>query len=112
LSLNFDRFSGSLFYADLNADPDSGRPDDEQQVWGSAGWNFSGGWSVYAGGRYDLDNSKLIRDTVGIGFNCDCFNFRLYVEEDRADEDRKVDRSVLFSIDLKSLSGDDALPRP
>jgi len=112
LSLNFDRFSGSLFYADLNADPDSGRPDDEQQVWGSAGWNFSGGWSVYAGGRYDLDNSKLIRDTVGIGFNCDCFNFRLYIEEDRADEDQEVDRSVLFSIDLKSLSGDDALPRP
>lgn len=110
LSLNFDRFSGSIFYADLNADPASGRPDDQQQVWGSAGWNFSGGWSVYAGARYDLDESKLIRDTVGIGFNCDCFNFRLFIEEDRADEDEKVDRSVLFSIDLKSLSGDDALP--
>ncbi|WP_162914293.1 LPS-assembly protein LptD [Taklimakanibacter lacteus] len=112
LSLNFDRFSGSLFYADLNADPNSGRPDDQQQVWGSAGWNFSGGWSVYAGARYDLDESKLVRDTVGIGFNCDCFNFRLFYEEDRADEDEGVDRSVMFSIDLKSLGGDDVLPRP
>lgn len=103
LSLNFDRFSGSIFYANLDADPNSGRPDNEQQVWGSAGWNFSGGWSVYAGARYDLDESKLIRDTVGIGFNCDCFNFRFFYEEDRASEDEEIDRSVQFSIDLKSL---------
>lgn len=103
LSLNFDRFSGSIFYANLDADPDAGRPDNEQQVWGSAGWNFSGAWSLYAGARYDLDESKLIRDTVGIGFNCDCFNFRFFYEEDRASEDESVDRSVQFSIDLKSL---------
>lgn len=103
LSLNFDRFSASVFYANVDADPNSGRPESEEQVWGSAGWNFSGGWSVYAGARYDMDSSKLIRDTVGIGFNCDCFNFRLFYEEDRADEDEKIDRSVQFSIDLKSL---------
>ncbi len=112
VSLNFDRFSGSLFYANLEADPNSGRPDNEQQVWGSAGWNFSGGWSLYGGARYDLKESKLVKDTIGIGFNCDCFNFRLFYEEDRASEDQKIDRSVLFSIDLKSLGGDDVLPRP
>jgi LPS-assembly protein len=111
LSLNFDRISGSIFYANLDADPNSGRPDNEHQVWGSAGWNFSGAWSLYAGARYDLEESKLIRDTVGIGFNCDCFNFRIFYEEDRASEDESVDRSVQFSIDLKSLGGDDALPR-
>ena len=112
LSLNFDRISGSIFYADLEADPNSGRPNSEHQVWGSAGWNFSGGWSLYGGARYDLKESKLIKDTIGIGFNCDCFNFRIFVEEDRADEDEKIDRSVQFSIDLKSLGGDDVLPRP
>jgi LPS-assembly protein len=112
LSLNFDRISGSIFYANLDADPNSGRPDNEHQVWGSAGWNFSGAWSLYAGARYDLEESKLIRDTVGIGFNCDCFNFRIFYEEDRASDDESVDRSVQFSIDLKSLGGDDdVLPR-
>ena len=110
LSLNFDRISGSIFYANLDADPNSGRPDHEHQVWGSAGWNFSGPWSLYAGARYDLEESKLIRDTVGIGFNCDCFNFRFFYEENRAREDVSVDRSVQFSIDLKSLGGD-VLPR-
>ncbi len=112
LSLNFDRFSGSISYASLKADPHVDRPDDEQQVWGAVGWNFSGGWSVYAGARYDIEDSKLLKDTVGIGYNCDCFNFRIFYEEDRADEDEKVDRSVLFSIDLKSLGGDDVLPAP
>jgi len=103
LSLNFDRFSGSFYYADVDADPDAGRPNNEEQVWGDAGWNFSGGWSLYAGARYDLKASKLIRDTVGVGFNCECFNFRVFYEEDRANEDQGVDRSVQFAIDLKSL---------
>jgi LPS-assembly protein len=112
LSLNFDRFSGSISYASLEADPHVDRPDYEEQLWGSIGWNFTGGWSLYGGARYDLADSKLLRDTVGIGYNCDCFNFRLFYEEDRADENEKVDRSVLFSIGLKSLGEHDALPNP
>jgi LPS-assembly protein len=112
LSLNFDRIYGSISYASLDADQHIDRPENEEQVWGSVGWNFSGGWSLYGGLRYDLEESKLLRDTVGIGYNCDCFNFRFFYEEDRADEDEKVDRSFLFSIDLKSLGGDDVLPNP
>ncbi|MGE0005207.1 MAG: LPS-assembly protein LptD [Parvibaculaceae bacterium] len=110
LSLNFDRFSGSISYASLDADPHVDRDDNEEQVWGSFGWNFYGGWSLYGGVRYDLEESKLLRDTIGFGYNCDCFNFRIFYEEDHADEDEKVDRSVLFSIDLKSLGGEDPLP--
>ena len=112
LSLNFDRISGSISYTSLDADPLIDRPRDEQQVWGSVGWNFSGGWSLYGGVRYDLEESKILRDTVGIGYNCDCFNFRFFYEEDRADEDGDIDRSFIFSIDLKSLGGDDVLPTP
>lgn len=115
LSLNFDRFSGTISYTSLDADPFLDRNDNEQQVWGAFGWNFSGGWSLYGGARYDIERSKLLRDTIGIGYNCDCFNFRVYYEEDRAnddEDDNKIDRSVLFSIDLKSLGGDDALPTP
>ncbi|MGE3875845.1 MAG: LPS-assembly protein LptD [Parvibaculaceae bacterium] len=113
LSLNFDRIYGSISYTSLDADPYVDRPDDEEQVWGSVGWNFSGGWSLYGGARYDIIQSKLLRNTVGVGYNCDCFNFRVFYEEDRASEDEKVDRSVLFSIDLKSLGGGDgALPNP
>jgi LPS-assembly protein len=110
LSLNFDRFSGSISYANLDADPHVDRPQAEEQVWGALGWNFTGGWSLYGGARYDLEESKLLRDAIGIGYNCDCFNFRVFYEEDRADEDEDVDRSVLFSIDFKSLGGGDALP--
>jgi LPS-assembly protein len=110
VSLNFDRISGSVSYASLTADPSVDRPNDEEQVWGSVGWNFTGGWSLYGGARYDLSDSKLLKDTIGIGYNCDCFNFRLFYEEDRANEETKVDRSVLFSIDLKSLGEGGDLP--
>lgn len=105
VSLNFDRFGASLFYADLEADPSSGRPDDGQQVWGSASWYFSGPWRVFGGARYDLDSGTLLRDTVGIGYDCECMNFKLAYEEDRTNEDSEADHSILLSLELKTLGG-------
>ena len=107
LSLNFDRFSGSIYYANLDAEPDFGRPDDAQQVWGSGKLDLGDGWSLYGGLRYDLEESRILRDPLGIGFECDCFNARLFYQEnfigDNADQ---VGRSVNFSIEFKTLTRD------
>jgi LPS-assembly protein len=112
ISLNFDRFSTSVYYANLDADPDFGRPDDEQQIWGSGKFNFGDGWSLYGGLRYDIEESKVLRDTIGIGFECDCFNAHLFYQENfTGDEADQVGRSVNFSIEFKSLGGKDITPR-
>ncbi len=104
--------STSVYYANLNADPDFGRPDDEQQIWGSGKFNFGDGWSLYGGLRYDLEEGKILRDTVGIGFECDCFNAHLFYQENfTGDEADQVGRSVNFSIEFKSLVGKDITPR-
>ncbi|MGE3829744.1 MAG: LPS-assembly protein LptD [Parvibaculaceae bacterium] len=107
LSLNFDRFAGSIYYANLDAEPDFGRPDDQQQVWGSGKLNLGDGWSLYGGLRYDVENSKLLRDTIGIGFECDCFNASLfYAENFTGDDADQVGRSVNLSIEFKTLTKD------
>jgi len=108
VSLTFDRISGSLHYVDVDAAPDYGRPEPEQQVWGTAAWNFVNGWTLYGGARYDIEGSQMIKDMVGIGYDCDCFNFKLLYKEDYTNGGQKGDdvgRSVIFTVDLKSLTG-------
>ncbi|CAN5531848.1 LPS-assembly protein LptD [soil metagenome] len=111
VSLNFDRFGASLFYANLEADPFSGRPEKGQQLWGTASWYFSKGWRLFGGARYDLQNGELLRDTVGIGYDCDCMSFKLAYEEDRTDVDGESDRSLMFSVELKTLGGFSVAPK-
>jgi LPS-assembly protein len=112
VSLNFDRLSGSVSYADLDAEPSAGRPDKEQQVWADASWNFTGGWSVFGAMRYDLEDDRILRDAAGFSYDCDCFNFKIYYLEDyTGDEDFRIGRSVMFSIDFISLGGGQVAPR-
>jgi LPS-assembly protein len=112
LSLNFDRLSGSVSYANLDAEPSAGRPDNEQQLWADAAWTFSGGWTLFGAMRYDLEDARILRDAVGFAYDCDCFNFKIYYLEDyTGDEDFRIGRSVMFSIDFKSLGGGQVAPR-
>ncbi len=111
VSLNFDRFSGSVYYADLAAEPSAGRPDHEEQVWGDASWNFSGGWSLFGAVRYDLHDDRLLRDAIGFAYDCDCFGFKIYYLEDyTGDADFRLGQSVMFSVDFKSLGGSQIAP--
>src|SRR5205814_10552269 len=99
VSLNFDRFAGSVYYADLDAEPSAGMPDHEEQVWGDASWNFSGGWSLFGAVRYDLHDDRLLRDAIGFAYDCDCFGFKIYYLEDyTGDADFRLGQSVMFSV--------------
>jgi LPS-assembly protein len=108
VSLTFDRISGSIHYVDVDAEPYYGRPEPEQQVWATAAWNFVPGWTLYGGARYDIEGSQMIKDMVGIGYDCDCFNFKLLYKEDYTNGGQPGDdigRSIIFTVDLKSLTG-------
>lgn len=104
-SLTFDRISGSLNYASLDAEPAYGRPRSEEQVWGNAAYNFTGGWSAFGGLRYDLRDSELLKTTAGIAYDCDCMNLRLAYSEDKTDRDGDANggSSILLTVELKTL---------
>jgi LPS-assembly protein len=104
ISLTLDRITGSLSYADLDAEPASGRLEHQEQIWGDASYRLGEAWSLFGGLRYDLESDLFMDKTVGIGFECDCFNARLAYSESRTnDPNDSVDRSIMLSVELRTL---------
>jgi LPS-assembly protein len=51
-----------------------------------------------------VETSKLVRGQIGLGFECDCFNFQVYYRHDNtSDRDVEEDHSVLLRIEFKTL---------
>jgi LPS-assembly protein len=86
LGLTFDQFSGSLSYADIAAAANYGRPDDAQQIWADGTYRFNEVWSVFGGLRYDLEESKVMEQSAGVAFECDCMRAELHYSMSRDGE--------------------------
>jgi LPS-assembly protein len=92
----------------VEAAPAYGRPTDELQAWAYATLQLYGGWSVVGGLRYDFEEDASKYETIGLAFNCDCFNLKVaYVtDEDEKDGDLDKSHSVLFSVKFRTFGGD------
>ncbi|HFC04899.1 MAG TPA: LPS-assembly protein LptD, partial [Rhizobiales bacterium] len=104
LSGNYGGLSGSFNYINVAAAAAYGRPVRQEQIWGNAEYFFTQRWSIFGGARYDLTVNRSLQHSVGIGYNCDCFGFKLaYRESNASDRDAKASRSVIMSIEFKTL---------
>jgi LPS-assembly protein len=106
--MNFDinRLNAAVNYVNLEQEPIYGRDDARQQIWATADYALYGGWSVFGGFRYDIESDSMIRNVVGIGYDCDCADVRLsYQEEYQKDRDIEPNRSIQLSVQLKTLGG-------
>jgi LPS-assembly protein len=105
VSLTLARIWGSLSYADIGVAPSYGRPLDEEQIWGDAGYKFNGAWSLFGGLRYDLASDVFTNKYVGVLFECDCMNARLTYSEDIDDykNGSDVDRHLKLSVEFRTI---------
>jgi LPS-assembly protein len=105
IDLAFDSWTLSAGVSDVEAAPAYGRLTDELQAWAYATLPLRGGWSVFGGLRYDFEQNISTYETLGLAFNCDCFNFRIaYVSnDDEEDGDLDKSHSVVFTVDFKGL---------
>lgn len=104
LGLTFDQFSGSLSYADIAAAADYRRPVHEQQVWGDGKYMLGEAWNLFAGFRYDLEGSKFMEKTIGVGYDCECMSAKLAYSQNEV-ETGKTEQKIEFSIELRTLGG-------
>ncbi|VAV90715.1 LPS-assembly protein LptD @ Organic solvent tolerance protein precursor [hydrothermal vent metagenome] len=96
--------SGSINYLNVAAAPAYGRPLRQEQIWGDAEYFMTDRWAIFGSARYDLNLDRSFQNTVGVAYYCDCFDFKVYYKESNAsDRDANASRSVMLSIDFKTL---------
>jgi len=104
ISGKYGGLTGSVNYLNVAAAPAYGRPLRQEQIWGSAEYFMSDRWSVFGGARYDLRLDRSVNHTVGLGYHCDCFGFKVYYKETSAtDRDADASRAVMMSVEFKTL---------
>lgn len=94
----------SANYVSVDAEPAYGRTSAQQQLWATADLAVGGGWKMFGGFRYDLEFDRPVKNLIGIGYDCDCFLFKLYYKEDyTSDRDIEKDRALMLTIEFRTL---------
>ena len=94
-----------LDYAFLSseADPNS-EFGDRQEIAGKLSSQFTDYWSGFIGGRYDIENTRILSYGFGVEYEDECFDIRTSLERDEfKDQERDPGWKVLFRIGLKNL---------
>lgn len=94
----------SLTYAFLGEQPDVGIDDPREEVLGSASLRLQENWRVFGSMRYDIENSNIVQDGVGIGYDDEGFSLSVSFAEDRSRNDGDtVNRTLYFRIGLRTI---------
>lgn len=106
LVARYDRFSASVNYVDVGEAERYGRLGASEQIWASGSVSLFDSWRVFGGFRYDLEHERRLRNVIGIGWDCDCMSVSLAYQEDfTEDRDVEADRSIVLSVDFRTLGG-------
>jgi len=91
-------------YAFIQAQPLYGFTEDRHEISAGSTLRFNQNWRVFGGGTYDFQSSKLISDTIGLGYDDECFAYTVSMSTSRDAEDQSSDeRTFGFSIALRTL---------
>jgi len=94
----------SVAYAFLDAQPNVGIDDTREELLGSASLRLQENWRVFGSMRYDLQNSNIVQDGVGVGYDDEGFSLSLSYSEDRSRNDGDTtDRLLFFRVGLRTL---------
>ena len=100
----YGSLSGSVNYLKVAAAPNYGRISLQEQIWGESEYFFTERWSIFGDARYDLAVNRFFEKSIGIAYHCDCFGFKLaYKESNSSDRDADASRSLIMSIEFKTL---------
>ncbi len=94
----------SVAYAFLDAQPNVGIVDRREELLGSASLRLQDNWRVFGSMRYDLQNSNIVQDGIGVGYDDEGFSLSMSYSEDRSRNDGDTTNKVLFfRVGLRTL---------
>lgn len=93
----------TLAYAFLDAQPDVGIDDPREELLGSASLRIEENWRVFGSLRYDLENSDVVQNGFGVGYDDEGFSLSVSYAEDRSRDDGDVNRTLFFRVGLRTI---------
>lgn len=78
-----DRFATQLIYTHIAAQPAYGLATDNDELQTSASFKFHDYWSVFGGVAWDLNNSAISRQSLGLSYADECTIFTIAYTESR-----------------------------
>lgn len=110
-SANYGPATGSVVYANIDAQPGLGITAQREEIQGSASLQLAKYWSVFGHTRYDLANDQRINDSLGLKYADDCFALSVtYSESFIRDRDITPNSSVMVRFEFKHLGAYDVSP--
>ncbi len=105
-SLSYGPLSGTANYAFTRKAPILGLGSDEEEVSLNGQLRLAENWYLLGGLHYDLADSQLITDQLGLKYSDECFVLAVtYKESHIQDRDIEPDRSVTIRFEFKHLGG-------
>ncbi|MCX2723158.1 LPS-assembly protein LptD [Roseibium salinum] len=94
----------SLAYAFLDAQPDVGIDAPREEILGSASLRLEENWRLFGSMRYDLENSNIVQNGLGLGYDDEGFSLSVSYAEDRSRNDGdNVNRTLYFRVGLRTI---------
>ncbi len=94
----------SVRYTHIEAQPLYGMPFDRRELSLASTVRLSDSWKVFGGGTYDFTSEKLVKGSIGFGYEDECFSYVLAYSESRSVLGTEpTERSVGFRISLRTL---------
>ena len=96
--------SASLSYAYLGAQPNNGIDQAREEILGSLSMRIEENWRLFGSMRYDLENSNIVQDGVGVGYDDEGFSMSVTYAEDRSRNDGQlVDKTLYLRVGLRTI---------
>jgi LPS-assembly protein len=97
-------YSGAIGYAFIDQSTNRQFEKDRHQVNAKLSVNITDEWRLFGALAYDIRESEMISDKLGIEYLNDCFSFNLALSQSYpAYSDGEIDRSIFFSINFRTL---------
>ena len=96
------RFSTSVAHTTVQPQPGYGSSTSRNELKGAASVRFAKYWQAFGSISYDIDDSYVADNTIGFGYDDECFVFTLAYSQER-DINQAVDWTVGARISLRTL---------
>jgi LPS-assembly protein len=98
------RFSGSLTYSAIDAQPSLGYSEDRQEIAGLANIKLDDNWSVFGSARYDIADTRMLSHSVGLKYEDLCYSGSIVYEKvSYSSDDVEADERIMFRFTVRHI---------